>query len=461
MKRDKKRSSGSRDRSIRTRKKDIKINRRTNNRQIQKKSSSRRRKNKRKVYIRRRIFLLTILIILIVLLAKLVYSYFNRYDNYSYPSFRQEVLESITNEVYVGSTNGRSLTTAEKVDDFNKLHKIFEKNYAVTNENEKDYIDFLDSYNKYKDKVKNSKTDQEYFELLVKYLNLLKNTRIKIIDKASYNDLLNYYKNSSDTIYSRLIQHPQSIDRYKRIIGENEDLEKAEFTVSPSNVLIIELKNFALANLKNDIEAFNQKLIDNPGITKIIINLSDNSSINSHYWQEFSQYLLHSDYKSSRINFYRGDLLGFRLNEIKENESEFKTSYVKNPASKYPSKIDDINLNNYMYYDEVTLNLFKDKDYSNRNIYVLVNDYTANEAIKFASVLKENTGAKIIKNGLETQNSANDIIHHFPADYFVLDHSGLLISIDNSYSIDSENKYLNYDQFINSNNPVESILSSI
>jgi hypothetical protein len=455
------RRSASRDRSIRTSKRDIQINKSRNLSPSQKKRYERKQKERRKIYRRRRILVAIIFFLIIFLLVKIISNAVTGYKNYEYPAFRDEVLEDIASEVYVSSTEGRVLTVAEKKADFEELFNIISKNYALDKENKEAFDAFCNTYEKYSKKIEKSKSDQDFFDIVQNYLDTLNNSRVKILSKAEYMDLLNYYKNEQGSIKSQLIQNPQVVDRYKRMISENDTLRKTEISVTDSNVLLIKFPDFNMSTLKEDMKNFDNTLASHKGITNAIIDLSDNSSLNAEYWNEFSKYLLHSDFTSSNLIFYRGDLCKNSLEEINKNPKFYKTGFVKNPSSKYPSKIDLIDKDQYMYYDEVSINLTKDPDYANRNISIILNDSSANEAVKFAKVLKDNAGAKLIKNSYEPENSPNDIIYNFPCDYFILEHSGLIVSLDSSFSLDPENIYLQYDQRINSEYPVEAVLSSI
>ena len=134
---------------------------------------------------------------------------------------------------------------------------------------------------------------------------------------------------------------------------------------------------------------------------------------------------------------------------------------MKNHAAKVSGDFPSIDLDNYIYYDEVSLNINKDQEYSNRNIYVLTNSNTANEAIKLAQILKKN-GAYIVKNSFESGQTHKDIIYNLPSNLYVMEHSGLVLSINDAYSKnEGEDRYLEYDEKINSRNPISSILSII
>lgn len=454
----KKRSPGSsRDKHIRTRKRDIAMSKRSSS---SRKRAQRRKKEMKKIYRRRRIILVLGLFFIVYWLGRFTFNNFTAYKSYTYPSFRDEVRKSLGEEVYVGSTAERSLTSAEKLADFDILYENISRNYGVNSSNREDFYNFIKSYKTSRKKVLASKTDQEYFDIIMSYLELLNNPRTKLMDKKSYDDLLKYYKNNNETEKSQIIQNPQAMDRYKRMIGEKNTTTKTNFSVR-NNVLVISMNDFNLGDINKDIEEYNKVLNKNKNISKVLIDLSNNSSLDNLYWQKFLPLLLHNDYSDQALIFYRGNLIKSSLGDMKNQSENYGTSFIKNQASKYPEKIVEIDLDDYMYYDEISLNIKNNTDYKNMDVFVLTNDSTANEAINFANALKQSAEANLIKNTTLSEKSPNDLILSFPADYFVLEHSGLIVSINNSYSLNKENQYLTYDQHINTDNPIEAVLSTL
>lgn len=457
MRRKKRRSSSSRDRRIKKRKRDIAISKKSTS---SRKRAQKRKKELKKIYRRRRIALSLFIFVLVFGISKFTFNKLTAYTSYTYPTFRDEVRNSLGEEVFVGSTTERSLTTAEKLADLDILYENISRNYGVTSSNREGFNNFIVSYETIKEKVLDSKTDQEYFDIIVAYLDLLNNPRTKLMDKKNYDDLLEYYKNNNETEKSQIIQNPQAVDRYKRMISEKGLEIKTNFSAK-DNVLIVSMNDFNLGDIKEDIDEYNKVLNENEKISKILIDLSNNSSFDNIYWQEFLPLLAHKDYSDKSLVFYRGNLIKSTLEDIKNKSENYQTTFVQNQASKYPDKISDIDLDDYMYYDEVSLNIKNNSEYKNMDIFVLTNDATSNEGIKFANALKQSADAKIIKNTLTSEKTANDLISNFPVDYFILEHSGLIVSIDDSFNLSNEEAYLTYDQHINTGNPIQAVLSTL
>lgn len=448
-------------------KKSNRSNRSTRSQKTNSYSSSEKRAKQKKIqrqkkFRRRRIGLLIIFLILLAFLINFIVNAANRYKIMGYPDFRDEVLNDMGNEVFVSSSEGRSLSTAEKVTDFDDLFNTIQRNYAVDNLNEEDFEKFISSYNEFRKKVYASKTDQEYFKLIDQYLEVLNDNRTFIIDKETYDSLFEYYRKSNDKARKLVLENPQAVDRYKRLItSSNAKKPSMIANIEREGVLSITLPDFKPSEFDKDLENLVEIFLNNPPISTIILDLSNNSSIDDIYINKLLEILIHENYNKSNLIFYRGNLASKSLDSIKDNENGYySTANVKNLASKYSEEIENIDLENYSYYDEVSLNINKNQDFSNRKIYVLTNDNTANEAIKLAKILKEN-GAYIVKNTFDTAITSKDVIYNFRSDLYVMEHSGLVLSLNSAYSKDDESLYLNYDERINSKDPISTVLDII
>lgn len=421
------------------------------------KARLRKRKERQRTYRRRRMTLLSLLILAILIPSFLIYKKLSTYKYMDYPAFRDEVLDDLANEAFVTSTEGRSLTSAEKSNDFNQLIEYMTKNYAVDKNNRTSYEEFIKQSDAYKKKIANSKTDQEFFTILGNYLSLLNDPACKILDKDTYDDLFDYYKNKGQSNIKTSLENPQVVNRYKRIIND-KNTSQASVAIESATTLRISLPSFKVKEIDTIIDEIIKAVTSQPSITKIILDLEENSSINYLFVNEFAKYLIHQDYSYEDIFYYRGSLLGRNLEDIKNsNDSNYQTPYIKNQANKTKEDISTFNVDDYSYYDKVSLKIKKDATFANRGIYILTNSNTSNEAIRLAAILKD-SGAYVVKNALDPNPNMNDRIYNMMPSLLVLDHSGLIVSMTTARE-KSENKYIEYNQRINSKNPVGSILS--
>ena len=70
-----------------------------------------------------------------------------------YPKFRDEVLEDLSSTSFVSSTEGRSLTSAEKNSDFDILYDNIVKNFAVDKANKEAFEEFTKKSDEYRKKI--------------------------------------------------------------------------------------------------------------------------------------------------------------------------------------------------------------------------------------------------------------------------------------------------------------------
>ncbi|MDY3005500.1 hypothetical protein [Anaerococcus porci] len=451
----KKNLSSSRHKNKRTRKKDIRIS-------STKKRDKIRRKKKKKTYMRRRLVLLLILFLIIFLIFRFVYGFFNQYKNFDYPEFRNQFLESITQNVFVANTDGRSLTSSEKEKDFKKLYETIVRNHVIDNDSEEAFKEFSDSYDSNFNKVKESKTDQEFYDIIDSYLSILSDNRTKILDKKSYDMLFDYYKEDKNSPRAKILGNSQVVNRYKRLIGKKSNLPKININENGS-ILEITIPAFNSMNLEEDMNKIKDILKKNTNIKNVYLDFSDNESTDDKYAFRLLSLLIHDDYQKEKLVFYRGNLLKENLSFMKENKDNLNisSSFMENPSSKYPEKLDYINKDYYMYYDTINIDIKKDRDLENKNIFILVNENTKNSPITLTHLLKETSKAYVVKNALDSETSKNDRINYLRSDFFNLDYSGLVISIDDSYELDENDKYLKYDQKINTDNPKTYVLENI
>lgn len=442
-----------------------------NNRSISHRPSSKEARSNRKKaalrrkYKRRRIILVIILIALLFLIVRIISKAVNSYKVSGYPDFRDQVLYDMANEVFISSSEGRSLSTAEKVTDFDNMYKTIERNYAVDKYNKENFKNFEEEYNSYRKKVYSSKTDQEYFKLLNQYLSLMEDPRTFILDKNTYDHIFEHYRKDNKDYRNKILGDPQVVDRYKRLIADSKQRKSSmNAAIEKEGTLRINLEDFKPDEFEKDLDKIVDLLLSNPPTSKVILDLSNNNSIDDTYPIKLAEVLIHEDFEQSGLIFYRGDLLKNNLNNIKKNENQpYSTPFIKNDPNKYPKDTEDIDLNDYMYYDQINLKIEKNKDFSNRDIYILTNSQTGNQAIKLADILK-NSGAKVIKNGLDTNPTRNDVVYDMRTSLYIMEHSGLILSLNTSFSSNEDGqgrKYLEYDQLINSQNPIQSVYDFI
>lgn len=417
--------------------------------------SRKQRLRRKKIYQRRRRILAILAILIIALPIAFLTKKLNSYSKMGYPKFRDEVLEGLATNVLVSDTNGRSLTSAEKLSDFDKLVDTITRSYPVSKANEIYFEKFLKAKDELRKRVKNSKTDQEYFDILNESILLLEDSESFIIDKDSYSNLFNAYRNKKDSKKADILGDDQAVDRYKRMI--NKENIKKDITIKKANkaLLLVKLPSFNRNKLEEDLDQIADSL-SMGNIENIAFDLSDNNSIDKDYVNEFVTYFIDKDYEEKDLYFYRSSLFENSLDEMRADENTtYTTGKVKNLASKFNGDSEKFNIDDYLYYDEVDLKLKKKDDFRKRKLFVLTNENTSNQAIRMAAILKD-SGAYTIKNALDSKETPKDRIYNMSPDLILLDHSGLILALRSSINL-SDDKFISYDQRINSENPEKAL----
>lgn len=369
------------------------------------------------------------------------------------------MLEGLTENIFVANTEGRSLSTDEKLKDFDTLYETIVRNYPVSKENEDNFNTYVKNKEAYQRRIKATKTDEEFFSILDENLALLGDNYTFILGKNSYTSLFNYYRNKNNSTKATIFGNDQAVNRYGRMINKEKIKEDISINSSNDKKLIIRLSDFDINKLDSDLDSIAEAL-EKSEIDTLIFDLSNNNSIDHAYVNEFASYFLDKNYELKDLYFYRGWVFDNTLDEIKNSDdSIYKTSKAKNLAEKFKDSIDKINLENYQYYDQVEQKIYKKDDFRKRDIYVLTNENTANEAIRLASILKSQ-GAVTIKNGLDSSKNKIDKIKDIPSDFIILDHSGLIVSVSSSIGL-AEDRFLEYDYRINTENPDKAVLDLI
>jgi len=432
----------------------------SNNRIYSNRHKRSRRKN-RSIYIKRRIGLIIILLIILGLIYFFFFKNKNEYQTKGYPQFKDEVLKDLEDEVFVSNSKGRSLTVAEKSDDLRILKDTFMKNYAFSNTNKDIFISFIKNFDSFNTKVKNSKTDQEFYDVIDEYLASLEDPSIKLIDKKTYDNYFDYYKNNKTSYLGKVLGEASTVDRYERLINKKEIDNHINITSPKQGVILIRLNDFNISSLKDDIDIIIEAFENNNQIDNIVFDLSGNSSMDYLYAKEFSSYFIDKDLTIDSTVYFRGHIFEKSVENIKDSKELATTVDDIKSISNTPINDDNSNIDFEYYKNSARVRSVIDKKdtFRKRSLYVLTDENTANEATRMAYIFK-NSNAYLIKNSFESTDTANDIINPFRVNFISLPHSGLVISLKDTIS-DKDKLYLEYDLRINSNDPIDSILNQI
>ncbi|MDO4594027.1 MAG: S41 family peptidase, partial [Tissierellia bacterium] len=383
------------------------------------------------------------ILLILFFLIRFISHAISGYKVYEYPKLRQNVEDDLTNNIKVSNTEGRSLTASEKIDDFNQLIGMIEKSFTPDERNFSNYKILISKKDEFRKRVSKTKTDDEFYDIIDEFLAILNDDDYKRIKKKRYDNLLKYYKDvDEENPWKEAIENPRAIDRYQRLIeSENLDYDtNLELNLSENKkILVISIDDFLRENASSDKKKIDDFMKENKTIENVIIDLSNVSSGDNEYWVNvFSETFIKNKINLKNRVLYRSDINDEYLKYLSNKSLWHFTDYKKHLLD-YNKNYKGINLNDYMYYDDMNIKF----DGHNRdfNLYIIVNSNTKNAAETFACIMQVTNNASVVG-----QKSFGDALG-ISNTYHVLKHSGLIIELNTT-------KPVNYFGNIDSINPL-------
>lgn len=421
----------------------------------------RRRKIKRKFFIRR-ILLVFIITIFLIIIYNLGYFIFNLFNNISYPKLRKTVFNDIKNSVFISDTTGRSLTSSEKKSDFDYLYDVIYKTFPLSDKNKKFFSKFLNQKVNFEKNIIDTKTDEEFFNSISKYLELLKDENFKILDKNEYDKNFNYYKNLDDeNPWKKEIEKDNSRDRYERMVEKDYSNSTNIQTKVNNTSLIISFDNFNKSNIKDDKEKIVNEVNENPFLENIIIDLRQVTSTDEIYWKNaLAPIFIKKNSKATNQIIYRSNLNDDYIDYLSNSNN---MNYSNKKLKTYSlDNIKGIDIDDYMFYNNLNTVIEKDNqvDMINRNVYILVDSNTKNAPESFSSFMQTTGNATIVGENTFGNGLGLDQI------FISLPHSGFIIQISTCQAINyygklQSNSGVISDIKVNSKENIDKILNQI
>lgn len=327
--------------------------------------------------------------------------------------------------------NKSTLTTEEKIEDFEQMYSEVEKGYPFLEVNKRlNDIDFLAEKNKFKEMITKTSSDDEFIYTLNLILRELVNKHNGVLNsKSSFDFFRELYKNSG-ILYFPVFDDEDVIKRYNSMESANDKSSKISasnykdiemFDVDEKEIAYIKIHQMNSANesVKDDMARIEKYLKNRQNYKALIIDIRGNRGGNDSYWTNLVSVITDKDYKMGGYNLFRSDskavndYLNLKGEEL-HNINELPKTVVEKAPPETTKLFDKFTYNE----DEIT----GDSKYPFKgNIYLLTDSKVFSSAESFAIFCKEKNFATVV--GCKTAGDGGGVDPLF----FKLDNSGLLV----------------------------------
>ena len=349
--------------------------------------------------------------------------------------------------------NSKKLSTNEKIEDFNLLYKTIKDNYPFLDVNKRVYgIDWLADYDNTIQKIKLTKNDLEFFDVLDLSLKNLNNSHTKILTSDEVNTFLQLYSKNENTWQYKIIKPVLDNKKVlKRYNIDNSNIEKE--TPANMNISIINMSTkdivsnkigyisipmmLSLDFIERDNQILNKYLPNIKDYQALIIDIRGNIGGDSRYWSEFLlPKIINKSYTTSNYKFWKnGDLLNkfFKASEVlKEADSGKVAELDSSSLVNLPNEI----FKEFEYYlkFDTKINPNKDSIKFAGNIYLLIDKYVYSSAESFASFSQNSNFATLIGEKTGGDGLGSDPL------FVMLPNSNFVFKFSKDMAVDSTGK---------------------
>ena len=420
---------------------------------IQERNLKNMKKKRRRKIIKRTLLLILLIFTIIFVGYKLINHFFFTYKFTAVPNIRLASDDNLTQEVIISDTNNRELTVAEKKSDFNNAYELMVSNYPRTNENQEKYDNFISKKIEYEDKILETTNDAEFLKILNEYFDILDDPKTGILSLSSFEyekTLMGKEFYEEDSPYNKLLSDERINDRYNKLASSEEAIDYSnsglETEIISQNIAVIRIKNFSLTSKEGDYQKIVTFLKSLDTQNNLIIDIRGASGNSDSYWvSNLITPISRSTYQANATLLFSNnsgdDFMDYL--SIGESIGYFDLSDERVNLASLPS----INKEEYPtmnYAKQISFTVSSDNagEY-NKNVYILQDENTSMAADTFAYFAQNSNFAIVC--GRSSSGTGVDIKPFM----FKLDHSGFILSIDPTITLDTN--YENYN--INGNIP--------
>ncbi|MDO4593808.1 MAG: S41 family peptidase [Tissierellia bacterium] len=342
----------------------------------------------------------------------------------------------------------KELTKQEMIEDYEYLFKTIKDNYPFIKLIEREYgYNFLDEHDKYLSWVKDCNNDEDFYEVLEKIIDELKNQHAMIADSYYVENSLEHYSHywdtrsmfleflymNTQTVRNRYNLEGKQISDYKKINDENrkkeDDSETSNENIEIKDISddIISIKiNEMLAdyNWKQDEEILDEFIEKLPNYKALVIDIRGNGGGNIDYWQEFFlPRIIDKKYKTDNYMFFKdGDRTKIVLGDNDYNYENIKDVDINSLNLEYSEDLKD-----FSYFAKDSIEVSPKNSISFKgNIYLLVDEEVFSAAETMASFCKNTSLATLVGKKTGGDGITLGVINDY------LPNSGYVFSFTNS-----------------------------
>lgn len=332
----------------------------------------------------------------------------------------------------VDITKGKQLTKEEKIEDFEYMFKTIEEAYPFLEVNKRvNNVDWIANKEEYLEKIKNTKNDKEFIEVITQILSELNNDHTHLINSK---ELYDFFKSGyNQTGWYDFFDDEKVLSRYNSMEGNTQNTKEPMVKKDVIVRDVIDKKigyiylpqmygvygEITEKDIESDLKIIGDYINKLEDYKALIIDIRGNSGGDDMYWRSIVSKVVSDDIESKGYLAFRSD------NKIMKDyvdKREIRVDSIDNlPKELLENAPKDI-MTDFSEFMESTVVIESDnKSRFKGNIYLLVDDTVYSSSESFSIFCKDSGFATLIGEKTGGDGGGIDPI------LFDLENSGLII----------------------------------